>query len=82
MDDANAKTNYSAAVDLWLESESHGRIRLSQVSKLFVIADQPVDIPPSNASVIVTIDGRTYKRSVRLVHGMSSTRRDAMVEPY
>ena len=57
-----------------------GTVRLAHASSQFVIADRAVDLPACDASIIVTIDGRSYRRPIRLVNGMSAVWREAAVE--
>jgi hypothetical protein len=73
--------NYSADVGMWLDCFAHGKVPLAQVSSSFIIAGEPVDIPPGPAKVVVTVDGTRYERLVQLVKGLSRHARHALVEP-
>lgn len=44
---------------------------LGQVSGEWIMAQIPCDIPPCDATVMVTVDGVPQSRRVQLPHGMS-----------
>ena len=82
MDGPDAKTNHSAEVDIWMDCASGRKFRLLQVSNQFVMADASVTIPAGIANIIVTVDGRSYERRVRLLHDVSPSRPYGVIEPY
>jgi hypothetical protein len=74
------ETGYSAAVDMWLECAGH-TIPLAQTSDTFVIAIDPIDLPPySPARVVLTVDDKIYPRDVTLVDGMMRDRQETAVQ--
>ena len=75
-------TNHSADVDLWMDCGPYGAIPLSQASYGFVIAATARDLPACIARIILTVDGRKYERTVRLVNGLASASRQAAVLPH
>ena len=73
------KQGYSAEVGIWIDCGAHGRIALSQASSTFVIAAESRSVPPCDAQIILTVDGRRHSRPVMLVSGMSPANRQATV---
>lgn len=71
-------TGYSADVQLWLVSDQH-RIPLTHSGDTFVIAANPVEMPPCDAKIIVMVDSVQFERPVRLAHGMSQHIRQTAV---
>lgn len=67
---APVTTGYSATVALALEWPG-GHLRLSQVAPDWIIASEPVDLPPFDAEVVVVIDGKERRTLVRLGQGMT-----------
>jgi hypothetical protein len=82
MDGLETQTNYSAAVDMWLDCYSRGKVRLAHVASSFVIADAGAEVPAGPANIILTVDGRKYERRVRLLDNLSPTNLHSLVEPY
>ena len=79
MDETNGKTNCSADVDMWMDCDGHGKVPLAQASSTFVVAATAVDVPPCDARIVLTVDGERFDRRVRLVNGISTDRKDAIV---
>ena len=71
-------TGYSASVRLWLRCGDQ-MVPLSHTAERFVIAWEPVDLPPGDAEIVYTIDNAPFERPVTLIHGMSRTSREATV---
>ena len=69
---------YSADVALWLECE-HGQFPLAQVSRTFVVPATPQNIPPCNARVVVSVDGRRHEYDVLLVDGLRPDQDEATI---
>jgi hypothetical protein len=61
-----------------MECEGFGVIPLRQAAPNFVIAIEARNLPPCNAKVVVTVDGRQFVRSVYL-NGMTSDNAEATV---
>jgi hypothetical protein len=80
MDELETGTNYSADVDLWLD-RSGERVRLAQVSSSFVISDPGAEAPAGPATIVLSVDGRTYERRVRLLSDLTSASHCSLVEP-
>jgi hypothetical protein len=81
MDGPEAKANYSAVVDIWMDCFSRGKVRLSQVASSFVIADAGAEVPAGPANIILTVDGRKYERRVRLVTNLTAANPYSLIEP-
>lgn len=64
------KSSYSADVKLWLDCGGHGIVPLAQTGDTFVIAKSPKNIPPCDACVVVSVDGRLLPRNVTVVEGI------------
>jgi hypothetical protein len=71
-------TGYSAAVQIWLDVAGT-LVQLSHAAATYVIAKTAIDLPPSDANLVFTVDAVRYERPVRLVRGMSSTKRRARI---
>ena len=70
---------YSARVEL--EMIVAGRkIELSQVAPEFVILQQPMELAPTLAEIVVRVDGHENRRLVRLVEGIQLSSRRVKVE--
>jgi hypothetical protein len=73
------ETGYSATVRLWLQCAGH-TLPLAQTSSTFIIAKEPIELPPNTpAQIIATVDDTTYRRDVTLVHGMTRNCPEAMI---
>lgn len=75
MDTVVEVAGHSAVVELELIVDGR-RIELAQVAPEFVIVQEPDDLAPCVAEVIVRVDGDENRRMVELVDGIqrSSTR--------
>lgn len=67
-------TGYSSVVRLTLRQKGH-EVALSHSCDSFVIARNPIDLPPGPATVVTRIDGERYERTVMLTEGMSTESR-------
>jgi hypothetical protein len=72
-------TGYSAKVELWLQAEG-GTVPLTHTCETFVIAARPTELPPGEATLVVSIDDKRIERAVRLVEGMRADRRRTPIE--
>lgn len=66
----SAQKSHSAIVTLQLEGEGWST-RLSHVGPKTIVAKTPIQLPPCEATVIVTVDGHILRTRVRLNQGMS-----------
>jgi len=83
------KTGFSARVRMWMSvvdvREATGgvavqmTVALSHSGGTFVIASEPVELPPCDADLVYTIDERRFERRVRLVHGMTAAKRETAI---
>ena len=80
------KTGFSAQVRMWMTLADLGcipgrtrTIALSHSGGTFVIASEPVELPPCDADLVYTIDERRFERRVRLVHGMTAAKRETAI---
>jgi hypothetical protein len=68
----STKTGYSADVRLHLAIS--GRvIDLAQVAPEFLIINRPLDLPPCQGEVVVTVDGVESRRRASLMDGISKS---------
>jgi hypothetical protein len=66
--DQDIRSDYSADVRLRLEAE--GRTwPLAKMGKNHVVAACPIELPPCDAVVILTVDGAERRWNVRLIDG-------------
>lgn len=61
---------FTTNVDLWLEVGDQ-QIELAQVGPTFIIAAHAESVPSGVANVAISVDGSVYRRSIRLIHGMT-----------
>lgn len=71
---------YSADVRLHLVANGHV-VPLSHVSQDFLILDAAADMPPCDAEVVVTVDGREHRRRVHLEDGLSKASQRVRIVP-
>jgi hypothetical protein len=69
-------SSHSADVQLQLVVDGQN-LDLAQIGPDDVIVNQPVDLPPGPAEVVMFVDGRERRWPVLLVEGMSSNCRVA-----
>lgn len=65
---------YSANVQLHLEVDGR-TVDLAQIGPDDVIANDPIDLPPCEADVVMHVDGEERRWRVSLVNGMSRDNR-------
>lgn len=53
--------------------------RIGQLGPDFLILDDPIDHPPADAEVTMSIDGDVSRWSVRLPDGVSATRSETRI---
>ncbi len=69
MDDSN---RYSSTICGWLEAGGH-RLALAQVGPDFCVVRQSVATPPSEAELVIEIDGHERRKRVFLSVGISDS---------
>lgn len=63
----------SSDVLLQLRLKADGRLlRVGQVYDNLLVLREPIDLPPSEAELLITINGRTKSHGIYLHHGASS----------
>ncbi len=80
------KTSYSKTVghsaDVQMHLTVNGRVlSIGQLAPGFIMLDDPIDLPPSDAEIFMSIDGRERRWSVRLVDGIQNTDRETRISP-
>ncbi len=68
----SAQKSHSAIVTLLLEGEGWST-RLSHVGPEAVVAKTPIELPPCEATLVITVDGTIERTRVRLPGGMTSS---------
>ena len=48
-------------------------LKIAQIGPQFLMLDQPVEHPPADAEILMSIDGREDRWRVHLPHGISAT---------
>lgn len=76
----NLPRHYSAEVRLYLET-SKGTFSLAQIGPNDVIFAKPVDLPPCDAEVVMSIDGTVTRWPVRLANGVTSSNQLSATTP-
>lgn len=69
---APAKSGHSAVVEMTLEY-ANTIVEIWQAGPDEIIAKLPVELPPCEATLVVSVDGNVRRNRVRLPHGMSPT---------
>jgi len=54
-------------------------VPLSHTSATFIVAWEPIDLPPGEADIVLTIDEERFERPITLPNGISKTSREAAV---
>jgi hypothetical protein len=73
--------SHSADVAFWLECGPHGRIEIARLTRRRVFPMQPVFIPPGEAELVISVDGKQFRQRVKLLEGLSPTRLSALALP-
>ncbi len=68
------RTSHSAAVMMELRA-GEKRVPLAQLAPDFAIPAEPVDLPPCEAEILLTVDGQTTRMPVFLRDGAQTDRR-------
>lgn len=71
-------TRHSADVRMQLYVSGHG-LPIAQLGLDFLILQQPFDYPPTNAEILLSIDGHEERWPVRLPDGISSLQRKTKI---
>jgi hypothetical protein len=79
MNDANLKAiGHSAVVNMVLHVNGHV-LPIAQMGPNFLLLNQPIDHPPVDAEITLSIDGAETRWPVRLAHGMSAKERRTLI---
>ena len=74
MSATNSKSNgYSADVRMHMRVNGH-TVNIGQLGPDFLILDSAPELPPSQAEITVSIDGRVRQWSVQLPDGVSAAK--------
>lgn len=63
---------YSSIINGWLETNGH-RLRLAQVGPDYCVVRDSVASPPTNAELVIEIDGEERRQRVFLQAGISES---------
>jgi hypothetical protein len=66
------KLAHSADVRMHLSVDGQ-RLSIGRMGPDYVVLDSPIDHPPADAEIIVTVDGNRTRWRVQLVEGLSAT---------
>jgi hypothetical protein len=72
---------HSADVKMWLECRDHGRVDLCRITPRSVVARERRDIPPCDADLVISVDGRIRRTPVNLPTGFTKGRLVAFIAP-
>lgn len=74
-------TPFDTKVEIWLETHAGLIVDLAQSSDTVVVADEPVQLPPMQATVVISVDGREHRSEVHLPNGMKLDDRETLALP-
>lgn len=69
-------TGYSAKVRLTLLVEE-ASLDLAEIGPELIYLRHPIDLPPCDATILMTVDGREHRWKVYLPDGLSANAREA-----
>jgi hypothetical protein len=72
------KLAHSAGVQMQLSVNGHV-LNIGHLGLDYVILDNPIDHPPSDAEIFMSVDGNQSRWRVKLVDGLSATRARARI---
>ncbi|MEX2172205.1 MAG: hypothetical protein WD851_22990 [Pirellulales bacterium] len=55
------------------------KLTVGHLAPDYVLLDNPIDHPPTDAEICLTVDGRQERWPVRLVEGLSTTKPKAVI---
>jgi hypothetical protein len=78
--DRDVRSDYSAEVRLQLEAQ--GKVwPLAKMGRGHIVPSAPIELPPCDAVVMMTVDGSERRWNVRLVDGASPFDTDIRTRP-
>lgn len=77
----NPDAFHSADVQIWLECSGYQRIAVRRVTPNAIVVENPVNVPPCNARLVVCVDGEQMVTNVTMVSGLTSDKRLATALP-
>ena len=72
------KLAHSADVQMHLSVNGH-RLSIGHLGPDYVVLDTPIDHPPSDAEISLSVDGKASRWEVKLVDGLSVERARAQI---
>ena len=66
------KQAHSADVQMHLSVNGH-TLSIGQLGSDYVILDTPIDYPPADAEIALSVDGKESRWNVRLIDGLSAS---------
>lgn len=62
---------HSAEIDMYLEIDGE-RLEVGQCLGNRCILQQPIDLPPCSAALVIVVDGKVHRREIYLRNGLSA----------
>ena len=80
------KTSFSKTVghsaDVQMHLTVNGRVlSIGQLAPGFIMLDDPIDLPPTDAEIFMSIDGHERRWTVHLVDGIRANDRETKIGP-
>lgn len=72
------KSGHSADVQMHLSVNGH-TLSIGQLGSDYVILDTPIDYPPSDAEISLSVDGKESRWKVRLIDGLSASQGESRI---
>lgn len=73
-----SQSGHSAFVNMQLLING-GSVRIAQMGPDFLLLDEPIDHPPTDATIVLQVDESERRWKVRLPHGLSAASRRAAI---
>jgi hypothetical protein len=73
--DASKQKSYGHSAEVHIHLYLNGRVlAIGQLGPNFLMLDNPIDHPPADAEIFLSIDGHEKRWRIRLIDGISSTK--------
>lgn len=72
------RSGHSADVQMHLSVNGH-TLSIGQLGPDYVILDAPIDYPPSDAEIFLSVDGKESRWKVRLTDGLSASQGESRI---
>jgi hypothetical protein len=66
------RASHSADVQMHLSVNGH-TLTIGHLGPDYVVVDAPIDYPPSDAEISLSVDGKESRWTVRLIDGLSAS---------